>query len=345
MSPDLWADRPDLRPWCARLIECAGRWRPDPALDVDACLIVDGVSRAAAAAAPWLIHPCMNALTDPNVDGRSERDVRFITWVAAHTQGATGALTLEHPSWRWSVDGRAVPVPAGRHDLASLVAEDRIIDPVDPVVLPAIAIDPFCRSTGLPLPLSWIEPLTPADASLVDMAIREIGHALALFARTLPACARWASAVTRVMVPLRHDGTTWSSGSQPEIPGLIHVSGLHGPVAALEGLVHESAHHYFTMREAREPLIDPGHEKLYPSPLRSAGRPLRSVFLAVHALRHIVAFYDGGLETGLLGPEWRDRRDHAEGLLDQGRATLIGARGHFTSPGDMLLSMLIESPG
>jgi HEXXH motif-containing protein len=362
MAATAWTDRPDLRPWCARLLERAARWRPHPTLGIDVRPIVDAVAGAAAAAAPWLVHPCMNALTFPTGDCRLERDVRVITWVAAHTRTAVGAFTLEYPSWRWSADGRAVPVPAGRHDLASLVAGDSslmahdasathptirdpiiddTIDPTDPVVVPAIAVDPFCRSTGLPLPLSWIEPLTPAEASLVDMAVREIGHALALFARTLPACAKWAAAVTRVLVPLQHDGTTWSSGSQPEIPGLIHVSGLHGPVAALEGLVHESAHHHFTMREANAPLIDPAHENLYPSPLRSAHRPLRSVFLAVHALRHIVAFYDDGLEAGLLSPDWRGRRDHAEGLLDQGLTTLVSARPHFTSSGDMVLSTLI----
>src|SRR6266545_566507 len=164
MSAILWTDRPDLRPWCATLAERAARWRPDPALDIldiDARLIVDAVAHAAADAAPWLVHPCINALTSPADDCRSERDVRFITWVAAHTPAAAvGAFTLTQPSWRWSVDGRAVPVPAGRHDLATLVADDPDLTVVGgaAAVVPSIAIDPFCRSTGLPLPLAWIEP-------------------------------------------------------------------------------------------------------------------------------------------------------------------------------------------
>jgi HEXXH motif-containing protein len=344
MPAAAWASRPDLRPWAATLAERAERWRPDPALGIDASLIVQAVEEAAAAAESWLVHPCVNALTWPTDEFRTERDVRFITWVAAHTRKPVGTITLDRPSWRWSVAGHPLPVRAGQHDVAQLVAPEVLATDRR---LPAytVAVDPYCQSLGFLLPRSWSEPLSPADASLVTMTVREIDHALALFARMMPACAGWVASVTRVIVPLRPYRAVQSSGSQPELPGLIQLAGLHGPVAALEGLVHESAHHHFTMLEAAEPLVEPRHQDLYRSPLRDEPRPLRNVLLAVHALRHIVIFYEDGAECGLLTADWRSRQSYLEHLLKEGLTSLVRGRPHFTTSGDMLLGALLCAPG
>jgi HEXXH motif-containing protein len=333
MPTDLWTTRPDLRPWCARLVEEAARWRPDPSLGVEVNRIVEVIERAGAAAEAWLAHPCMNRLTLLEADGRLDRDIRLVTWVAAHTDATLGTVTLDQPAWRWLRAGTAAEIPAGRHDLNRLVAADV------PLRDQVIAIDPYCLATGFPLRHSWSAPLAPAESSLLDATVRETGHALASLARLLPDCVHWAAAVVHVIVPLcSESAASWSSGSQPELPGLIHLSGLTGPVVALEGLVHEAAHHHCTMLEASGPLIDPGHRDLYPSPLRVEPRPLRNVLLAVHALRHIVAFYEAGLGSGLLSPEWDVRRSYLTALLEAGLATLRGGRPHYTPRGEQLLT-------
>lgn len=333
----VWSARPDLRPWCAQLIERIGRWRPEPSLAIDRDAIVAEVGRAAAAAEPWLVHPCMNVLTRDATDCRAERDVRFVTWVAAHAMSSVGGLTLDRPSWRWSPRGEAMRVPAGRHDLARDIPAGEL--------RARFAIDLYCRSTGIPLARAWPEPLTPDAAvpSLAAMAVREIAQALDALVQRLPECAAWASAVTCIIVPLQHEGTERSSGSQPDIPGLIHVAGLHGPVAMLEALVHESAHHHFTMLEAAGPAADPDHRDLYQSPLRREPRPLGRVLLAVHALWHMVAFYDEGIASGLLDSGWRDRRSRLAQQLAAGLGTLERARPHLTAAGRALVEPQVNA--
>jgi len=327
MARDLWSGRPDLRPWCAQLIDRLERWQPDPSLAVDRDAIVEETALAAAATEPWLVHPCLNAITRDATDYRLERDVCFITWVAAHATSLVGSLTLNRPSWCWSPRGEAIRVPAGRHDLALLAARDVLAGDRRAI----IAIDPYCRSTGFPLPRA-VAPGAGVP-SLAAMAAREIAQALKALDERLPDCAAWASSVTSVIVPLQHEGTERSSGSQPDIPGLIHVAGLHGPVAVLEALVHESAHHHLTMLEAAGPTIDPHHHETYPSPLRRDRRPLGRVLLAVHALWHMVAFYEDGMASGLLGSEWGDRRERLARQLADGLDTLERALPHLMPAG------------
>jgi hypothetical protein len=339
MSASAWSARADLRPWCAMLAERLGRWQPHPALHVDQRAIVAEVERAAGAAEPWLVHPCINALTRLTPESRYERDVRCVTWIAAHATCAVGSITLDRPSWRWAPHAGPIRLRPGHYDLGQCVAHHSQDGECDDPTRPTIAIDALCRSTGFALPRAWPEPLEPTDGfpPLAAMSVREITHALDVFARRLPACAAWASAVSRVIVPLQHDGSERSSGSYPDIPGLIQLAGLHSPVAALEGLVHESAHHHFTMLEAAGGFVDRDHRDLHPSPLRSEPRPLGRVLLAVHALWHMVIFYDDGMASGLFGPEWTDRRCHLEQQLVAGVATVQRGWQHLTRAGRTLI--------
>lgn len=333
----LWAARPDRRPWCAQLVDTAVLWRPHPALDLTPAGVVTAVERAAERGAAWLFHPCCNCLTLRRRFRRLERDIRFVTWVAAHADVALGSMSLPRQSWRWSLAGRPVIVPAGRLDLAELASTNARAPDRRAV---AAGLDPHCRALGFKLSGSWPERPPPPEASRRDLAVRELAYAFDLCARMLTRCAQWVAAVTTVVVPVRSAGATWSSGSQPEIPGLIHVAGLNGPVAALEGLVHESAHHHFTLLEAQSRLVDPNHDGLHPSPLRREPRPLTKVLLAVHALVHVVEFYDDAIDVGLLSDDWSDRRAAVASLRDDGLATVSGARQHLTAAGDTLLREL-----
>ena len=339
-----WTTRPDTRAWGAMLALRAVRWHTDAALVVDRDRIVSEVAYAAASTAPsWLAHPCMNTLTLDSPENRYERDVLFVTWAATHATAPLGDMTLPRAAWRWSPQEGAVRVEAGVHNLAQLIEHDRSATERSDAPVPKFAIDVHCRSIGFPLPRAWAEPEEGCVLSpLAAMATRELSHALDAFVARLPACAAWASAVTKVVVPLQHERLERSSGSEPDIPGLIHVAGLHGPVSAVEGLVHESAHHHFTMAEAAGAFVDPTHRALYASPLRSEPRPLARVLLAVHALWHLVRFYEDAIASGLVGLEWSDRQRQLEQQLVAGLVTLAEAAPHFTPSGLALLSQLTE---
>jgi HEXXH motif-containing protein len=330
----LWDHRPDLSPWCARLAEKVARWEPHPSLGAEKEWIIETIENASAAKESWLVHPCLNRLTSSHVDHLLERDIRLITWAAVRSDTPLGPLIIERPSWRWTAAGAAVGIPPGRHDLNELVANDTLGGEH------GIALDPYCRSLGSPLPHSWIEFADRAEDSLLAMIARETAHALTLLASKLPECAAWARAVTQVVVPLHEGVSTSASGSNPEVPGLIHIAGLSGPVLALEGLVHESAHHHFTIAETASRFVDPVHRDLYYSPLRAEPRSLRNVFLAVHALGYIVEFYRAGLNCGLLSQGWAKRRDLLMVRFKQGLSSLASGRRHATAKGDQLICAL-----
>ncbi len=343
MGANAWAARPDMQSWYATLAARAALWRPHTGLIVRRDSVIAEVVRAARSGARWLVHPCLNTLTRDAPENRYERDVLFVAWVSAHATDPLGTMTLNRLSWGWSPDGEAVSLPAGCHDLAGLLERDRppSSDYAPPHAAFAIAIDIHCRSTGFLLPRAWPEPVAcDALPSLAITASREIAHALDVLTLRLPACTNWVSAVTSVIVPLQHHGVERSSGSLPDIPGMIHLAGLHGPVSALEAVIHESAHHHFTMTEAAGALVDPTHQTLYPSPLRNEARPLARVLLAVHALWHMVRFYDDAIASGLLSPEWSDRRSRLQRQLVTGLGTLTQATPHFTTGGRALLTSL-----
>jgi HEXXH motif-containing protein len=341
-----WDAGVDLGPWCAALADQVERWRPSPMLGLERRRLVEEVVRAAAERAAWLLHPCLNAITYASSDHRAARDVLFATWVAAHAGSDLGAITLARPFWRWSRRGGGVLLAAGRYDLDSIARSDGPApDPPqnlvessranDAVERPGPAIDLYCRSLGFSLPAAWPDPHDAGESEppLALRAAREIAHAIAVLARALPTCFAWAAAVTHVVVPLPSTRGEWSSGSQADLPGLVHCSGLHGPVVALEALVHESAHHRFTLLEAGGPLADPDHDDLYPSPLRTDPRPLGRVLLAVHALWHVTRFYDDALACSCVGPEWGARRAHLRRLLADGLSMIERTRSHLTSLG------------
>jgi HEXXH motif-containing protein len=345
VTGELWSARPDPAPWCCALGKRAAGWQPCSELDVDRRAIVREVARASDGVEPWLVHPSINALTWPSPEHKYERDVRFITWVAAHARSDIGSVTLDRPSWRWCPCRGAVPLPAGRHELARFAVFEQPETAPGTQTFSKPAIDVNCRSTGFALPRAWSAPDDHGEIEppLAAMAARELAHALEVFGLRLPQCAAWVTSVTKVIVPLRPDGAEWSSGSQPEIPGLIHLAGLHGPVAALEAVVHESAHHHVTMLQAAGPLVDPCHRDLYPSPLRSDPRPLDRVLLAVHALRHMVSFYDAGLESTALDSGWNERRCHLDRRLQSGLAALRSASPHLTASGRALVAPWLDA--
>lgn len=282
-----------------------------------------------AAASPWLFHPCMNRLTSTEDGWLAERDLRLVGWVAEHVE-LPGSILIENASWRWSAGGVAVPVPTGRHALASWHRGDSSTT--------GIAIDAYGDSTGTPG--GWPRPPDGTDPPPVHRFRLEAEQAIMALRTAMPDCACWVDAVTRVIGAVPADEWNWASGSSPDRPGFVQIAGPNGPVAVLEGVIHESAHQHFMLAEASAAMVVAGHGGLYPSPLRADPRPLRNVLLATHALHHVVAFYTEALGAGLLGGEWTDRRDRLARQLAAGVETVAGAESHLTPTGLRVLTSL-----
>jgi HEXXH motif-containing protein len=335
-----WAWRPSPAGFYEELARLATRWTPDPRLHVDADIAREQVQAAAAEHAPWLVHPCLAAITCQTPGDALQRDVNLLIWTAAHADLGAATLTVADPVTVWGPAGDLALDP-GHHALADLGSALRE-QPAPPC---ALALDPWCRTVGAPIPGSWAEAsAAPVDAQELVGDLRQLMRTVAVTEHTLPACMDWLLAVTRVVIPLRgHPDGAFRSGCEPDVPGMVYLDVTASDLQIAEALVHESAHRHLFVAEAEGPLVEPGHNGRYTSPLRPDPRPLRGILLAGHALAYIAALYADAARARSVPSAVLETE--AEALLPKlaaAEATLVGARAHLTGRGRDFLDRLQE---
>lgn len=285
-----WAWRPIASPWFLRFLRSASKWRPSPELELDAEPLIEAMVDAAGREERWLLHPCVNPLTLGGPEARLQRDFQLAAWVAGHSDGPFGTVRVLEDLWAWSPDGAAV-WGAGRHDLAEV--GKRAGGHAWPV---AIAFDVWGRSiTATQEHWFALPPESDEEEGTLRSETVRFLRACKAAERGLAVMYDWMTSMTQVAVPMRRTGGRYSkSSSSRQLPGLVCLT-LHDEAQVLEALAHETAHNYLFLAEVMEPLVDPGHAELYPSPLRADKRPLLGVLLAYHALAYIGAYYTDAL--------------------------------------------------
>ena len=334
-----WSWRSDTNAWFAMLGRAAEVWEPDPRLGLSVDALADRLQSAAAGGERWLIHPVLSSLADVARPASLVSDARLATWVAAHgpaSGGDDGAITLEAPTRVWGLSG-PVDLDPGRHDLDELCRG--MGEP------PSFAVpDPWGDSFEHRAELGdlvdhawWNKSDEEIDEGLVPdlQALLRTQHALSA---VLPGPASWLRSVTSVVVPLASPPSpAFRSGTMAELPGVVFVEVTPHHLLTLEAMIHESAHLHFHMEQMGAPFFVNDDVRLYSSPLRVDPRPLRGIFLAYHALAHMVAFYEdwlaatGDERCAEALPALVEGRDDAEstlweaastGLTDAGRGFL-----------------------
>jgi HEXXH motif-containing protein len=322
-----WQWTPDFGPWLDSIARRAADWEPAVDLQSDdepRRLVAD----AAKAGAAWLYHPCVGAITHAHAEGRLERDVVLIAWLALHAE-LQGELVLSTPLWCWSDTGGAL-LEAGTHSLDTIGAA---VAPAE--ATPEIALDPWCSVLGYAYPDSIPAGGRP-DAEQEAEVRRStlIGlRSQALLGGYLPEVADWLTSLAKVLVFLDASENLSRSASAADLPGIVFADAT-SELALLEVLVHEASHHLLFLTEAGGALVDPTEERRFASPLRPDPRPLRGILLAYHALAFMCAFYKD-LERSPLGAEVVDAAD-VVGLREKmadAEATLDSAATSFTERG------------
>jgi HEXXH motif-containing protein len=233
----------------------------------------------------------------------------------------------------WTPAG-GIKISAGSHDLQEVAQQ--VTGSAWPV---SIALDAWCHSIGFALDASWAEAGSISDEEEAGFQRNVIDflHAMNWADSVLPEVGDWLTSVTKVAIPLRWDGepgSVFRSGSTVEIPGMVALDLFGGEIQILEALVHESAHQHLYVAETEAPLIAPGCEERFRSPLRPEPRPLRGLMLAYHALAYICLFYEEAARTGLVTPtgalsELQSQRAEAESTLLANRHLLTPAGREF----------------
>lgn len=231
-----------------------------------------------------LYHPVLNYLRPPSTltaEDKSARDLQLAFWLGSHSW-ADPRISLDVTSnitvWTWR--GRTQLVP-GHYSISHFRSEGSP---------PQIAWDVagLCIANshedmwghGDDVSLCYLRERLASTMAVLDRFQTGFGHIF-----------DWAAHATRVMVPLRPrtDGRVRSSSQEEEV-GTIFLD-LGSPASFLESLVHESAHQHFYLIEQLSVLVASDESRSFYSPLKKRLRPLRSVFLAYHALAYIAQLY------------------------------------------------------
>jgi HEXXH motif-containing protein len=300
-------------------------------LRLDAERIRTVIADGARAGSSWLRHPLVSRLTKPG-PADSYRDLALAAWVAAATRSDLGEVELTEQVLLWSGAGDQV-IDAGRHELSALGA---LMAEPPPVPL---ALDLWCRATGVVTPGSW--PALPPSAIAerepeIEASIGRYLRTMAVLAGRCPDLMDWITSATTVVRPLVPVDGVARSSHDPEVPGLVEADIAGGPALTIELLVHETAHRHLRMAQANAELIDPAHDGRYRSSLRPDPRPLIGVLLAYHALAYVCVALAEAARAGILpaarNPAVTDlgrRRDDAREVLHSARAHLTDAGADF----------------
>jgi HEXXH motif-containing protein len=250
-----------------------------------------------------------------------------------------GKLVLLEPTWVWTPGG-GIELSPGSHQLQDVAQQ--VTGSAWPV---SIALDAWCHSIGFALDASWAEAgsIANEEEAGFQQNVIDFLHAVNWADSVLPALGYWLTSVTKVAIPLRRDGepgSVFRSGSTVEIPGMVALDLFGGEIQILEALVHESAHRHLYIAETHNPLIDPGCDARFRSPLRPEPRPLRGIMLAYHALAYICLFYEEAAKTGLATPA--GALSQLQGQLDEAESTLLANRHLLTLAGTEFLERTLE---
>lgn len=164
-----------------------------------------------------------------------------------------------------------------------------------------------------------------------------IGRAYALLEAHAPAFAVWVSRVLRGLGPVVGAPGRMLSSTDRHWPGVITLSSPAADAAIAEMLVHECAHQYFHIARLLGPVDDGSDERLYFSPVKRMGRPIRRILLAYHAFANVALMNQHLLAAGADADGYcaRNRRELAPQLetmaraLDETRALTDVGRGLF----------------
>jgi hypothetical protein len=325
-----WSWRPPFTAWFQELEKLIAAWVPSQRLRFDVLAYKASLEAASRAQASWLYHPCIRALTS-NSPRTTQIDFQLAAWAAAHSSDELPDITIPEPLWLWARDGGAL-LQSGSYPAYALTA--RVAEAVCPS---PVALDVWCDSLGGAYDGSWAAAAAavPAEVDGLEAATVRFLRTVNLAEVSIPECVDWMRTVCSVVIPLkRHSARGFRSGSNRSLPGAIAVDIEIDPAFIFEGLIHESAHHYFRLAELESPLVNPAHQQRYVSPLRPEPRPLRGIFLAHHALAYIRSFYREACEAHLLAHDvYRQDIDDLTAKLNAAEVTLTSSRCHLTPRG------------
>ncbi|KRB03384.1 HEXXH motif-containing putative peptide modification protein [Lysobacter sp. Root690] len=163
--------------------------------------------------------------------------------------------------------------------------------------------DVFCWVTGAPTGSSFTH-----EQDRVDGATRMLADAFEVISSRAPRFVDWvASGLSGVILVDSPDPTISTSGSSSDHPGLIALQSANPAVKVGEDLVHECAHQHLYAYSLLNPLVEPGTEDYFYSPVKREPRSVDRVLQAAHAIGNMILYYEDLQDEGGLSEFSRER--------------------------------------
>ena len=153
---------------------------------------------------------------------------------------------------------------------------------------------------------TWDRMPTPLQSVPAPM-LESLHSALRMLDRHSRQYYRWVTRAVRYVVPLTPVSHVQMSSSNEHQPATVCMSAHPRPAEVTEMLVHEGSHQYLQMLTRLGPLDDGTDSRLYYSPLKGTGRPIRGILVAYHAVANILLWTREALATGAGDAEYFER--------------------------------------
>ena len=107
-----------------------------------------------------------------------------------------------------------------------------------------------------------------------------------------PIYGAWVASTSAGCLLIEPSGSPLAqSGSSYDHPGLIAIEPPESPVFCGEILVHECSHQQLLIYGMVAPLVTPGSQEQYYSPIKRATRPIDRVLTGAHAVGNMIIYY------------------------------------------------------
>ena len=145
-----------------------------------------------------------------------------------------------------------------------------------------------------------------------------------LIVEKAPIFGAWVASTAAGCLLLEPSGSHEAqSGSCYDHPGLIAIEPPSCPVFCGELLVHECSHQHMLVYTMVAPLVAPGSDESYYSPIKRAHRTIDRVLSGAHAVGNMILYYEELRRTTTLDARSQERFDqHRSWFAEDYRSAL-----------------------
>jgi HEXXH motif-containing protein len=201
----------------------------------------------------------------------------------------------------------------------------------------------------------WISGAPPLDADTntvdkqpppgtAESSITSIRRGWQVIVDHTPVYGSWVANTATGCLLIDSSGThSAQSGSSYDHPGLVAIEPPECPLFCGEILVHECSHQQLLIYSMVAPLVMPGSQEMYYSPIKRAHRSIDRVLTGAHAVGNMIVYYATLHQAMTLDQRSQERFDRHQQWFSQDYRLALDRSESLTEAGRTLWRSLCKA--